>query len=165
MNAIEVYEEPEVTSITPFLTGGRHITGQFRDWIFDVEKAIGTIPGAIFGDTDAAPLKHSFANGICVREIFLPKGSLLTGKIHREDHPNFILSGEVTVVTEFSGIERLKAPVSMISKAGTKRLVFCHEDTWWVTIHRTEETDGSKITETITVLTYEEFENLLKEKR
>ena len=36
------------------------------------------------------PLKHAFTTGIYSREIFLPKDSIVVGKIHRHDHLNFI---------------------------------------------------------------------------
>jgi len=107
------------------------------------------------GDNDAMPLKHSFAPGVYVREIFIPKGSMLTGKIHRHSHPNFLMQGEVIVVTEFGGREHLKAPKSMISKAGTKRAIYAIEDTIWITVHVTEETDLKKIEEYVIAPTYD----------
>lgn len=106
-----------------------------RDEIATLEKAISREPTAIFGDSSLCPLKHSFADGMYVREIFIPKGTILTGKIHRHEHPNFLLQGEVIVVTEDGGREHLKAPLSLISKAGTKRAVMALEDTVWVTVH------------------------------
>ena len=116
-----------------------------REDIMTLEGAISKVPGAVFGDSDLMPLKHSFAEGVYVREIFIPKGMVLTGKIHRHSHPNFLMSGEVLVVTEFGGREHLKAPLSMISKAGTKRAIIALEDTVWITVHVTSETDLEKI--------------------
>ena len=106
-----------------------------RKTIADFEEALAKVPGAVFGDNDMAPLKHTFADGIYIREIFLPKGVLATGKIHKHCHPSFLLSGDVSVITENGGVERLKAPVSMISPAGTKRIVYAHEDSVWITVH------------------------------
>ena len=142
------------------MVGSAITSREFREKIFEFERSLARIPNSFVGDSDQCPLKHSFANGIYVREIFLPKGVLLTGRIHKCDHPNFILSGDVSVVTEFDGVQRLKAPQSMISKAGTKRLVYAHADTVWVTIHRTDETDPSKLVDEITVGTYEEFNRI-----
>ena len=116
-------------------------------------------PDVSIGDNPACPLKHSFANGIYVREIFIPKGAKITGKIHRHEHPNFLMKGEVSVATEGGGVERLKAPMSIISPAGTKRAVYAHEDTVWITCHRTDKTDLAEIEkEVILCNTYEELE-------
>jgi len=124
--------------------------------IMNVEKAISFIPGAFVGDNEHCPLKHTFADGVYVREIFIPKGTLVVGKIHKHSHPNFILSGDVSVATE-EGPKRLKGPLSMISPAGTKRVVYAHEDTVWITIHVTNETDLDKIEEEIIAKNYDEL--------
>lgn len=134
---------------------------KIRKDILDIESFLSQFPDAVFGDSIVCPLKHSFANGIYVREIFIPKGIVLTGKIHKHEHPNFLLKGEVTVLTEGGGVERLKAPMSMISKAGTKRFVYTHSDTTWVTCHSVgDETDLAKIEEQVIAKSYEEFEAL-----
>ena len=52
-----------------------------------LEKAISNIPGAMKGD--AFPLEHSFINGIYLRQITVPKGAFLIGKIHKNEHFSF----------------------------------------------------------------------------
>ena len=47
-----------------------------RQDILDLEEILEQQDGAFFGDTVNCPLKHSFADGIYVREIFIPKGRL-----------------------------------------------------------------------------------------
>lgn len=83
---------------------------------------------------ESPPLKHHLAPGIYAREIHLKADTLVVGKIHRHAHLNIISKGSVSVFTEF-GQETLVAPASFISKAGTKRVVHCHEDAIWTTIH------------------------------
>ena len=129
---------------------------EFRKRIFDLENVMSKIPGATFGDSPEMPLKHSFAEGVYVREIFIPKGHVLTGKIHKHSHPNFLMSGEVIVVTEERGREHLKAPLSMISAPGTKRAVIALEDTVWITVHVTNETDLEKIEDYVIAKTYDD---------
>jgi quercetin dioxygenase-like cupin family protein len=107
-------------------------------------------------------LKHNFAEGVYVREIFIPKGSLIVGKIHKHSHPNFLMKGEVSVLTE-EGPKRLKAPLSMISPAGTKRVVYAHEDTVWITVHVTKKTNLKKIEKDIIAKTYAELPDADKE--
>lgn len=133
-----------------------------RRKIIEFERMLSKAPGAFFGDTENCPLKHSFAHGIYVREIFIPKGMMIVGKIHKYSHPNFLLKGDVTVATEGGGVERLKAPLSMISPAGTKRVVFTHEDTVWVTVHATKCRDVSKVEDKVIAKTYKQFKKLTK---
>jgi hypothetical protein len=82
---------------------------------------------------------------------------LIVTKIHKITHPYFILKGEVSVLTE-EGVVRLKAPYSGITKAGTKRIVYVHEDTIWITVHVTNETDIAKIEEQVIAKDYKQFD-------
>ena len=133
-----------------------------RGKIVQFEEAIGTLPGAVRGDTDQCPLTHKFADGMYVREIFIPRGQLIVGKIHKHCHPNFLMKGDVSVITESGGVERLKAPQSIISPAGIKRVVYAHEDTVWITVHVTEERDLDKIEEVVIAKTYADLPDHVK---
>ena len=84
--------------------------------------------------------KHRFSEGVYAREITIPKGCLLTGKVHKTVHLNIISKGDITVWTE-DGMKRVQAPYTMVSRPGTKRVGFAHEETVWTTIHGTHETD------------------------
>ena len=128
-----------------------------RDQIYALEAALSQHPDAVFGDSDLCPLTHRFADGIYMREIRIPKGTVLTGKIHKYAHPNFLMSGEVLVVTEHGGREHLKAPLALISQAGTKRAVVALEDTVWITVHATSETDPAAIEAEVIAPDYEAF--------
>jgi quercetin dioxygenase-like cupin family protein len=129
-----------------------------RDKILTFEKEMSTLPDVFYGDSESCPLTHKFAEGVYVREIFIPKGMCVVGKIHKHSHPNFLLKGEVCVITEAGGKEYLKAPLSIISPAGIKRIVLAVKDTVWVTVHVTSETDLEKIEEEVIAKTYEEFD-------
>ena len=106
-----------------------------RDAILDYENQLSNVDGAIFGDSAYCPLKHTFSDGIYVREIMIPAGTVLTGKIHKHEHPNFLMKGSVEVFTEADGYQILEAPLSMISKPGTKRVVKALTDVIWITVH------------------------------
>lgn len=86
------------------------------------------------------PVKHYFSQGVYARELFIPKGTLLTGKIHKFPQLNIMSQGDMSVLTE-QGIVRVQAPFTIVSPAGTKRIAYAHEDTVWTTIHGTDETD------------------------
>jgi len=125
-----------------------------RDKILSVEEEMKMIPGVMFGD--CFPLKHKFADGCYIREITMPKGALLTSKIHKITHPYFVLKGDVSVLTE-EGVVRIKAPYSGITKAGTKRILYIHKDTVWTTVHVTKEKDLERIEEEIISKDFDEF--------
>ena len=129
----------------------------YREKILEFEEMLKQSPDALYGDV--MPLKHSFAPGIYMREIFLPKGMILTGKIHRHPHPNFLMKGKIEMVTESGGIEAMEAPQAMISPAGTKRVIHVLEDTIWVTVHHnpTNETDLAKLEKEIIAEDYTEL--------
>lgn len=78
--------------------------------------------------------RHHFAPGIYMREIFIPKGVTLTGKIHKTEHLNILSQGDLAVMTE-DGVKRLKASTVILSKPGIKRVGYAHEDSVWITVH------------------------------
>lgn len=108
---------------------------EIRQDIIDFENQLAKEEGAFFGDTNYCPLEHSFTDGIYVRKIFIPAGTYIVGKIHKHEHPNFLMSGTVDVITEDKGVERLVGPLSMISPPGTKRALRAITDLTWITVH------------------------------
>ena len=90
------------------------------------------------------PIKHYFSPGIYARELFIPAGTWLTGKVHKFEHLNIMSQGDMSVLTE-NGMKRVQAPFTIVSPAGTKRIAFAHTDTVWTTICATEETNLDKI--------------------
>lgn len=115
----------------------------FKDKITEFEDKLAQVPGAMFGD-DCCPLKHTFVDGAYVREITMPKGMTLTSKIHKIEHPYFVMKGECSVLTE-DKVHRIKAPYWGVTTPGTKRILYIHEETVWVTVHVTDSTDLKEI--------------------
>ena len=138
---------------------------KIREGIIGLENTIKEIDGAFLGDNEVCPLKHTFADGIYVREIFIPKGMCIVGKIHKHSHPNFLMKGTVNVVTEF-GSERIEAPCSMISKAGTKRALYAETDLIWVTVHSnvSNTQDIDKIEDFVIAESYGEYQKFIQYK-
>ena len=112
------------------------------------------------------PLIHHFSDGVYMREIFIPKDTLIVGKIHRHAHLNFMSSGSATVLTK-DGAEYIKGPKTMLSSAGTKRALYTHEDTVWTTVHHnpTNTHDIEEIEEFTICKDYSEFPLLIEEAR
>jgi len=102
------------------------------------------------------PVTHRFSKGVYLREIFMPKDTIIIGKIHATEHFNILLKGDVTVITA-AGQERLKAPYTFISGAGVQKVVYMHTDCIWQTIHVTESTDLEQIEKEVIVESYGEL--------
>lgn len=77
---------------------------------------------------------HHFCTGMYARELTIPAGMLIVGKIHKHDHFLFVLSGKAEIASEF-GKEIVETGHFSISKAGVKRVVLAIEDTKFMTIH------------------------------
>ena len=106
---------------------------------------------------DAFELRHFFTNnGMYAREIILPAGSVVIGMIKKDEHISVLSAGFVTELTE-AGLQHIKAPYTMVSLAGTKRVVIAHETTVWTTIHLSTETDIDKMVEDITVGSHSDY--------
>lgn len=99
------------------------------------QKMAGMFPPA------ECPVTHAFTPGLYMREIFMPAGTLLTSKIHKTEHPYVILSGKVSVWIGEGEEVLLEGPYVGVTKPGTRRVLYIHEDTRWITFHPTEETD------------------------
>lgn len=129
-----------------------------RQLILGFEAALRNVPGAVLGD--CFPLKHTFTPGIYSREITLPKGVVVVGKIHRERHLNFISRGHVQVFTEDGGLEELIGPITMVSEPGTKRTVHVLEETVWTTIHHNPDdlTDLDELEELVIAPSFEAYD-------
>lgn len=141
---------------------------KFREDILNVQAQMQgmIVDGVAESVADQCTLTHYFTPkdeeyGCCTyaREIKLPKGSLVIGKIHRHQHLNFITQGKVIVYTEF-GLKHLEAPCTFVSEVGLKRAVYAVEDTLWTTVHLTKfnsEEELSKIEDEVIAPSYEDL--------
>lgn len=110
------------------------------------------------------PLTHFFADGVYGRQGVIPKGCLLTGRIHTQSQLNIISKGKIAVIKgNGEEVEILEAPCTFVSPPGTKRVGYTLEETVFTTILGTELSDVSQIENLLTVNTeedYSEFERL-----
>jgi len=103
------------------------------------------------------PVTHRFTEGLYLREILMPKGTRIIGKIHATEHFNVVLTGSCTVITA-EGREEIIAPHTFISKAGVQKVVIVHEDCRWQTLHVTDKTDLKEIEKDVIA---EDYDHLL----
>ena len=110
--------------------------------------------------------KHSFANGIYIREMRMKKGQLGFSAIHKHSYGFFLLSGLLASSKE-EGVEEFIAPCYIISPQGAKRIVYAIEDCVIVTAHanptNTENLD--ELAKINVVFNWEEYDEYLKSKK
>ncbi len=90
------------------------------------------------------PVRNYFSAGVYAREIRIPAGATVTGKIHKLANLNILSEGEMIVSTD-DGMKRVKAPFTVVSPPGTKRIAHAITDCVWTTVHGTHVTDVDAI--------------------
>ncbi len=103
-------------------------------------------------------VRHHFSPGIYARELHIPAGIMLTGKIHRKEVLNIVSQGRLSVYKD-GRLEEITGPCTFLSPKGTKRAGYVHEDTIWTTVHATEETDLELLEKEIIAESFEALEN------
>lgn len=91
------------------------------------------------------PLRHFFAPGVYLREITMPAGAYVIGKIHKTEHFNLIERGCVALIQEDGSVKELRAPYVFVSQAGVQKVLYIKEETVWRTIHVTQEKDLNRL--------------------
>jgi len=124
-----------------------------RDKISRFEDAIKQQPQV----EDQTVLKHFFLDGLYMRQITIPAGVMLTGKIHRHHTTNFITRGKVAIYSEFDE-QVITAPHVYISEPGTKKACLTLEQTTIINGHMTHETDLEKLELLFTMDDYPQLE-------
>ena len=85
---------------------------------------------------------HHFAPGIYIREMRAPKGALVTTYTHKTEYLSVCTKGSAVVWSLPSGeTKRIDAPAVVPTQPGTRRVGYVYEDTIWLSIHATNETD------------------------
>tara|TARA_R110001606_G_scaffold47953_1_gene122003 strand:+ start:1012 stop:1509 length:498 start_codon:yes stop_codon:yes gene_type:complete len=110
--------------------------------------------------------KHSFADGIYIREMKMKQGQLGFSAIHKHSYGFFLLSG-VLASSKEEGVEEFIAPCYIVSPRGAKRVVYAIEDCVITTVHAnpTNTQDLKKIEEINVVFNWEDYEEYLKENK
>tara|TARA_R110002074_G_scaffold227554_1_gene399188 strand:+ start:308 stop:811 length:504 start_codon:yes stop_codon:yes gene_type:complete len=110
--------------------------------------------------------KHSFADGIYIREMGMKKGQLGFSAIHKHSYGFFLLSG-ILASSKEEGIEEFVAPCYIISPQGAKRIVYAIEDCVITTIHanptNTENLD--ELAKINVAFNWEEYDDFIKENK
>ena len=109
-----------------------------RDQILRLEEQLRNLPQLTI------ETRHYHVAGLYAREIFIPAGAVLTGKVHKAEHLNIVSQGELIVWTE-AGMKQIAAPFVLPSYPGAKRVGLALKDTTWVSIHATDKIDLAEL--------------------
>ena len=90
------------------------------DIIDNLEAAIMQYPDELV----EGPLVHKFTDGMYIREIFMPAGSVWTSKIHKTEHPYVVSYGKCLVSIDTNEWYEITAPYTGITKPGTRRVLY-----------------------------------------
>ena len=90
------------------------------------------------------PVRHYFAPGLYAREISIPKGTVLTGAIHKTEHIAILSAGRLQLATD-SGTIEISAPHTLTVRPGQKNAALALEDSVWTNFFPTTETDTDKL--------------------
>jgi len=115
--------------------------------------------------SDNFPLKHTFVDGVYVREMKFKKDSAVVGAIHKHLHVWFLLYGHLFIATEGSQEEYI-APCYVVAEPGSKRVIYAAEDSLFVNIHANPKniTDIEELEKQLVSLTYKDYEQYIKNK-
>jgi mannose-6-phosphate isomerase-like protein (cupin superfamily) len=126
-----------------------------------LEEQMMCLPGARPGCE--WPVRNFYAHKMCARELFMPKGSVLVGKMHRYEHFYVLMSGEITAWTT-EGMVDMKGPKFLITPSGTKRVIAAHTNAIMITFHGTEGKIEEDVEEDI-IVQHSKEENFIAQLR
>ena len=117
-------------------------------------------------NSSVAPIKHTFADGIYVRQMNMKKDTVVVGAIHKHLHVWFLLTGHVTIATEDT-TEDYIAPCYVVSTPGVKRVILANENSIFVNIHKNPSNtkDLDVLEKEIVALNYKEYEEYINKKQ
>lgn len=135
---------------------GDTVNQRYRDSVQALESRMLGLPQV------ELDLFQHFAHGVYARELHIPAGVLLTGKIHKYSCINVLLKGTIAIVTE-AGKKLMKAPAIFPAPAGVKRTGYAVTDTIWVTVHANPdnmERSPEAMADFLTVPNFEKLEEM-----
>ena len=146
-----------------------------REKILEFENALLSVTDGVFVEGDGkhvvtkskiAPIKHTFADGVYIRQMDMVRDSIVVGAIHKHLHVWFLLAGHVTVTTEDTTEDSI-APCYVVSTPGVKRVILANEDSIFVNVHKNPSNtkDIEQLEKEIVALNYKEYEEYINKNK
>jgi hypothetical protein len=92
------------------------------------------------------PVVHHFGPNLCIREVFMPKGTMAVGHKQKFKHMSVLLKGKVMMLNEDGSTKILEAPFIFEGQAGRK-IGYVLEDMVWQNIYSTDLQDSNDVEE------------------
>lgn len=86
------------------------------------------------------PVVHTFHDGVYMRQVFMPAGTVAIGHYQRFEHINILVQGAVEVRNEDGSLTVLEAPLTFVGPPGRK-VGLVLEDLVWINVYKTDITD------------------------
>lgn len=113
----------------------------------------------------SVPYTHHFLDGgVYVRSMFVEKGRLIVGRLHKQESVS-IMSQGVMKILDVNGVNTVSAPFISKDKAGMKRVGYALEDCTFINIFKTDCTDLDTIEDELGCLTVQDYAQFLLEKQ
>ena len=106
------------------------------------------------------PIEHYQIDGVYVRSMFIPAGTILTGKIHNFESIAILAKGRIRITNGTESYIISEGHI-MVDKPGVKRLGYAETDVIFITVHRTDNTEIEAIEKELVSATFEEYEQQL----
>jgi hypothetical protein len=131
---------------------GAHRKAGYRESVAKLEAVVGEQPQV------EMVTNHYFAHGTYTRELIIPAGTVVVGKLHINSCINIVTKGRVLVATD-EGDKEIVAPHVFVSGAGVKKAVYAIEETIWLNVHPwSGEPDLEQIEKAVIAPSYEALE-------
>ena len=115
-------------------------------------------------DDDQTEINEYVANGSYVREMLIPKGTCVVGRVHKYECVNILLSGKIAIVSNDGQKQIMEAPAIFVSQPGHQKIGYAIEDTRWLNTFACDKKDVPNACELFTCESEEEYRLLIEEK-
>jgi quercetin dioxygenase-like cupin family protein len=122
--------------------------------ILRIEKEILAMPQV------ELPIEHYQIDGVYARSMFIPAGTILTGKIHNFESIAILAKGRIRITNGTESYIISEGHI-MVDKPGVKRLGYAETDVIFITVHRTDNTEIEAIEKELVSATFEEYQQQL----
>jgi len=106
------------------------------------------------------PVTHYHIEGVYVRSMFIPAGTVLTGAIHNKENISILAQGSIRVTNGTESV-LISAPHIMVDKPGIKRLGVSETDVTFINVLRTDLTDIDELEKELVSQSFEEYDQQL----
>jgi quercetin dioxygenase-like cupin family protein len=106
------------------------------------------------------PIEHYQIDGVYARSMFIPAGTILTGKIHNFESIAILAKGRIRITNGTESYIVSEGHI-MVDKPGVKRLGYAETDVVFITVHRTDNIEIEAIEKELVSATFEEYQQQL----